>query len=198
MLKPIPTEYNGTLYRSKLEARWAVFFDAIGFQVMYEPFDKLVNETSGVEYKPDFFLLQGITPERGVLSNILIEIKPREPSLQYLHFLQRFHDPGKSMILVCVGAPTLIQPHGYILRMKRDKGSPTKETELVKGFVAVRCDDCGRYELNEYDFYQSFGGYLSCERFHNPKTRSNEYAADVAQNFRFDIHSECNVWPICH
>ena len=29
-LKPIQTEYNGYLFRSRLEARWAVFFDACG------------------------------------------------------------------------------------------------------------------------------------------------------------------------
>lgn len=187
-MKPIPTEYKGTLYRSKLEARWAVFFDAIGFHVMYEPFDKLINKANGIEYKPDFYLLQGITPEKGVHSNILIEIKPCEPSQQYINFLERFHDPDKSIILVCVGEPTLQQPNGYILRMKREKGMPTKKTELVKGFVALRCDECGRYELNEHDFYQSFGGYLSCERFHNTRTKSNEYAAKVAQSFRFDLY----------
>ena len=30
ILKPIQTEYGGFLFRSRLEARWAVFFDACG------------------------------------------------------------------------------------------------------------------------------------------------------------------------
>ena len=29
-IKAIQTEYNGYLFRSRLEARWAVFFDACG------------------------------------------------------------------------------------------------------------------------------------------------------------------------
>ena len=34
-LKPIQTEYNGYLFRSRLEARWAVFFDACGVDYNY-------------------------------------------------------------------------------------------------------------------------------------------------------------------
>ena len=30
MIKAIPTEYKGYRFRSRLEARWAVFFDACG------------------------------------------------------------------------------------------------------------------------------------------------------------------------
>jgi hypothetical protein len=33
----IPTEYKGIKFRSKLEARWAVFFDTLGIEWQYEP-----------------------------------------------------------------------------------------------------------------------------------------------------------------
>ena len=32
-----PTAYNGYLFRSKLEAKWAVFFDALRIPYVYEP-----------------------------------------------------------------------------------------------------------------------------------------------------------------
>ena len=35
----IPTEYNGTTFRSRLEARWAAFFDLCGWEWEYEPVD---------------------------------------------------------------------------------------------------------------------------------------------------------------
>jgi len=35
-IKPIETLYNGYRFRSRLEARWAVFFDAIGLKYEYE------------------------------------------------------------------------------------------------------------------------------------------------------------------
>ena len=36
-LRPIDTEYKGYRFRSRLEARWAVFFDAMEVQFDYEP-----------------------------------------------------------------------------------------------------------------------------------------------------------------
>ena len=39
-VKAHPTEYRGVLYRSRLEARWAAFFDYLcGWSVEYEPID---------------------------------------------------------------------------------------------------------------------------------------------------------------
>jgi hypothetical protein len=34
-----PTKYRGTLFRSRLEAKWAAFFDIIGWEWIYEPID---------------------------------------------------------------------------------------------------------------------------------------------------------------
>jgi hypothetical protein len=34
--KAIRTKYNGILYRSRTEARWAVFFDSLGIKYLYE------------------------------------------------------------------------------------------------------------------------------------------------------------------
>jgi len=52
-IKAIDTEYNGMLFRSRLEARWAVFFDAAGIKYEYEPEG---FEHDGVRYLPDFYL----------------------------------------------------------------------------------------------------------------------------------------------
>jgi len=52
-IKAIETQYNGYRFRSRLEARWAVFFDAMGLEWTYEPegFD-----LAGVPYLPDFYI----------------------------------------------------------------------------------------------------------------------------------------------
>ena len=55
----IPTMYNGILFRSRLEARWACFYDFLGWTWIYEPFD-----------------LNGWTPDFLINSELLIEIKP--------------------------------------------------------------------------------------------------------------------------
>lgn len=61
MMKSIPTTYAGVNFRSRLEARWAAFFDLAGWPWEYEPFD-----LDG--WIPDFRLI-GKKPA-------LIEVKP--------------------------------------------------------------------------------------------------------------------------
>lgn len=50
-IKPIETYYNGYRFRSRLEARWAVFFDALGVKYEYEPEG---FQTPAGYYLPDF------------------------------------------------------------------------------------------------------------------------------------------------
>lgn len=52
-MKPIETLYNGYRFRSRLEARWAVFFDSLGIEYEYEPEGV---DIGGVRYLPDFYL----------------------------------------------------------------------------------------------------------------------------------------------
>ena len=56
----IPTVYRGGIYRSRLEARWAEFFDCLGFSAEYEPF-----QLPG--WLPDFRL-----------PGVLVEVKPHD------------------------------------------------------------------------------------------------------------------------
>ena len=51
-IRPIPTEYNGYRFRSRLEARWAVVLDALGVEYEYEP--EGFELPSGMRYLPDF------------------------------------------------------------------------------------------------------------------------------------------------
>jgi len=48
------TKYNGYHFRSRLEARWAVFFDSFGIKYHYEYRDFVLSD--GVRYLPDFWL----------------------------------------------------------------------------------------------------------------------------------------------
>jgi len=56
-IKAIETEYNGYLFRSRLEARWAVFFDALGIDYEYEV--EGYEVATGVWYLPDFHIDDG-------------------------------------------------------------------------------------------------------------------------------------------
>ena len=69
-LKPIQTEYGGFLFRSRLEARWAVFFDACGVDWEYEP--EGYDLGNGLMYLPDF-LLHGVDGRDG--GDLYVEVK---------------------------------------------------------------------------------------------------------------------------
>lgn len=53
-IQPIETVYNGYRFRSRLEARWAVFFDTLNVPYVYEP--EGFEFDDGVRYLPDFWL----------------------------------------------------------------------------------------------------------------------------------------------
>lgn len=57
----LPTQYRGRMYRSRLEARWAAFFDRLGWTHEYEPFDL-------GKWSPDFAITDPI--------DALVEVKP--------------------------------------------------------------------------------------------------------------------------
>lgn len=52
-IKPIETQYNGYRFRSRLEARWAIFFDIIGLKYEYEMEG---YDMEGIRYLPDFYI----------------------------------------------------------------------------------------------------------------------------------------------
>jgi len=67
-IKAIETIYKGYRFRSRLEARWAVFFDALGIEWEYEKEGYDLGAAGW--YLPDFWL-----PKHGYW----IEVKPSEP-----------------------------------------------------------------------------------------------------------------------
>jgi hypothetical protein len=53
-MKAIEVKYNGLTFRSKTEAKWALFMDIIGCKYIYEPEGYDLGD--GVFYCPDFYL----------------------------------------------------------------------------------------------------------------------------------------------
>jgi hypothetical protein len=74
IIKPLETRYAGHRFRSRLEARWAVFFDHLSIEWQYEP---ECFKVAGKGYLPDFWLpgLRTWAEVKGVLD---------APTLQHL------------------------------------------------------------------------------------------------------------------
>jgi len=100
-VKPIETPYKGYRFRSRLEARWAVFFDAMGISYEYEP--EGFDLGDGVWYLPDFLLH---FKER----DVFVEIKPENYATKMNdHFknekIRKFCMESDKEIVLCMGMP---------------------------------------------------------------------------------------------
>ena len=93
MIKAIETKYKGYRFRSRLEARWAVFFDALGYQWEYEP--EGFDLGDGVYYLPDF-RISGVDTN-GDSMNYWIEVKPLAVKLSAAEKIKliRFSEKGE-------------------------------------------------------------------------------------------------------
>lgn len=95
MIKAIDTRYNNHLFRSRLEARWAVYFDSLSVKWEYEPEGYELSD--GSKYLPDFWL-----PDHDVYA----EVKP------WFKFDSRWHlfinGIGKPIIILA-GVPRIYE-----------------------------------------------------------------------------------------
>lgn len=87
-IKAIQTEYKGYFFRSRLEARWAVFFDACGIEYEYEP--EGYDLGNGMTYLPDF-LLHGVAGR--VDGDLYVEVKGQMTDID-AEKIKRFYDMG--------------------------------------------------------------------------------------------------------
>jgi len=103
-MKAIETRYKGYRFRSRLEARWAVFFDALGLSWEYEPEG---FETDAGWYLPDF----KVHFEKGF--EFWLEIKGKMPTNDEIRKCEALASgTGQDVYMACgnIGAPT--QPYG--------------------------------------------------------------------------------------
>lgn len=113
-IKAIETEYKGYRFRSRLEARWAVFFDACGVKWEYEP--EGFDLGDGIWYLPDFLLHDVYTHHGGgdtpdYWGDLWVEIKGQMTDADR-DKLRRFATPkywidadSANPLLICLGFP---------------------------------------------------------------------------------------------
>lgn len=104
----IETKYAGYRFRSRLEARWAVYFDAIGLEWEYEPegFD-----LDGVRYLPDFWLST---------VRMWAEVKPEVFTSDEYEKIRRLKRATGYPVLMLVGVPAC--RNYWVLTHEDDRG----------------------------------------------------------------------------
>lgn len=124
----IPTRYRGVMMRSRLEARWAAFFDAMYWRWAYEPIDL-------AGYIPDFILEFDV-------GDLLVEVKPRHEDLAIAQ--SKIECSGwQREAIVLVEAETA--DVGAL--MERDHGH-----HVWNGATLFRCLSCGQVSIRSADF----------------------------------------------
>jgi hypothetical protein len=101
-IKAIETQYNGYKFRSRLEARWAVFFDAMGIKFDYER--EGFNLSNKIYYLPDFWL-----PQVGMWA----EIKPVKFSEIELEKARRLVEQEGHPLLMLIGPPDFVNYYAF-------------------------------------------------------------------------------------
>ena len=137
-LKAIDTFYNGYRFRSRLEARWAIFFDEMKIKYEYE---KEGYDLDGVWYLPDFWIPSW---------KAFVEIKGEQPTQQEIDKCLRLKDRvGRTKIMLFVGDP--YKGTGYFIRgpfkesHEGRKYLPNSDPDTRIESVALNglCEKCG-------------------------------------------------------
>jgi|GEM_PF-949965 len=123
----IETHYNGRAFRSRIEARWAVVFDALGIRWHYEHEG---YDLAGLRYLPDFWL-----PDM----HVFVEIKGDTPSENDLEKCKRLA-VSVAPVLLCVGDIDRCLPY-YVNRHHEMEGQSGYQP------LFTRCSYCGVFCL---------------------------------------------------
>jgi len=92
-MKAIETEYAEHLFRSRLEARYAVFLDTVGEKWVYEPD---TYDLDGEWYLPDFWLPR---------MNCFLEIKGPQPTESEIRKCRKLQYHSGKAVLIAYGLP---------------------------------------------------------------------------------------------
>lgn len=128
-MKAIETRYKGYRFRSRLEARWAVFFDALGLRWEYEKEGYDLGKAGW--YLPDFWL-----PER----DWWVEIKPGPLSREEWLKIEALCQQCQKTVLLIQG-----EPYEKMYRIQKfiPCGSdPDDEPEVLEDNIFVQCLRC--------------------------------------------------------
>jgi hypothetical protein len=171
-IPPIETRYKGYRFRSRLEARWAVFFEAARIAWEYE---KDGYKIKGWAYLPDFYL-----PEHEAFFEVKGALDYDESLLQGLADLT-----GKQVILAVGNIPPSDHSDedwsGF--RTFFPGGDTEDDSALVWGDndTFLTCDGCGRVRLIN-SVYASMKG-TCCE---GSRLSLLGHAFEAARSARFE------------
>ncbi len=130
MIKAIETQYKGCRFRSRLEARWAIFLDTLGIEWQYEREGYDLGSLG--YYLPDFWLPwngDGRFPGGGYF----LEIKGQEPTAEEIAKLKALTAGTGHTSLMFAGEPGKYKRYEANRRGLFSVGDPAEMAQFVDG-----------------------------------------------------------------
>ena len=197
-MKAIETFYKGYRFRSRLEARWAVFFDACGVKWEYEP--EGFDLGDGLYYLPDFLLHDVYTCHGNTgdnlchYSNLWVEVKGVLTEQDAKKIL-RFANVSDEEVFCSVENPILVVkniPDGiHDLSYLSDWGKSEEMVEIFN-FYTIDGDWYGAFPCIGYNLDNEKCLLIAGadgDYFKHVDEEATERAYDLARQARFE-HGE--------
>lgn len=166
IIPAIETRYAGCLFRSRLEARWAVFYDSLGIEWRYEPEGFDLKDLGW--YLPDFWL-----PELG----LVIEIKPdsdfREETLQKLRLAAEALN-ARTGLLFYGDIPRGDPAEPYLTSAYAVSGGEWQDSE----YWWCECPECGRLDVQFNGRSERMSCHRSSRNIRSGQHNSHGYNSD--------------------
>lgn len=186
MLQAIETTYNGVRFRSRLEARWAHFFDQVGMGWRFEPEGWVLP--SGRRYVPDF-----------EIAGCAVEVKPTEEAFEQskarlVEFVGSHDELSDFELWVLIGPPEEAGQGRHVAIQKWSPHTPRTVLETL-----------GRLPGHEWypdyfvtvDHGRAFLGCAPCSRiwFTHLENGCTEHGRDTSiLGDAFDAASKIRFW----
>ena len=170
-IKSKKTKYGDDLYESVIEARWAVFFDCLGIEYIYEP--KCAEVETGcrvVRHKPDFLL-----PE---LSKY-VEIKPSKPlGIENTKAAAWSKDINDIIVLFNLNPPSEKLENGWLFSWDEFSNLPEIHTLIYW----CECPKCGHIDLEICGELTSCGCF-TLDELNKMCRDENDKGIEISPNF---------------
>lgn len=138
-MKAIETRYRGCRFRSRLEARWAVFFDALKIKWEYELEGYVLND--GTWYLPDFWLPT-------FAGGMFVEVKPPGESFDKA---KQFCKDSEQRVWLAEGTPD-IRAYVFIDPIPKDSREDFPIEADVWDWVGIPNADAAEGENRVFSF----------------------------------------------
>jgi hypothetical protein len=154
-IKAIETRYKGYRFRSRLEARWAVFFDALGIEWEYEK--EGYQLPSGL-YLPDFWLphiAARCMDEKD--QGIWFEIKGVEPTDLESNLCSELAEHTETDVILAIGMPRSSEQGDHMQQFFKDGES------WDNYMVFMKCHNrkCGAIKIEFMESNYSFCSFCN-------------------------------------